>query len=425
MGKLILLILFYWVLLLENGDQFLGTLVDLGSGLEIRLSLLFKLLFLVLNFLILIHFRKEHSIPIYFLWFSGFLMLSTAYAGFIAPSGFLQALSVNLHIQMMLNIILFIKFNKTDADQLSNFLTFLRIFALINAILVILSAIFPDFALFNSMVSKTGIQRAFGIMGDEVSVFLTFFLYEAIVSKKWISTSIYSVALLLTVGIGAIFTFLILMISHLIFITPKTRLNAFLLMGSILLLAPLIYFSYNKLSETPVFQRISNISKASDQESTALRMLSLQVAWEMIREKPVLGYGYGNYAGAVREKYRPKFVEIGREQFFDGSAAVILASSFNPYIQMVAESGMIGLVLFILFLVSLYRTTKIPGLDENSPFYRFYKASRMWLLIFLITTLSANWFLPVSFLFLLVVTLTGVLFKIKELNGLRNSQEIV
>ncbi len=425
MGKLILLILFYWVILLENGDQFLGTILDLGGGLEIRLSLLFKLVFLLLNFLTLIHFRKEHSIPVFLLWFSGFLLLSTVYAGFLSPEGFLQALSVNLHILLMINIILFIKFNKSDEVQLLSFLRFLRIFALINAIFVIFSAVFPESELFNIMVSKTGIQRAFGIMGDEVSVFITFFLYEAIISKRWINASLYSVALMLTVGLGAIFTFLVLMISHLIFITPKTRLNVFLLAASFFLLVPVIYFSFNNLSKTPVFQRITNISKQSDQESSALRMLSLQVAWEMIREKPVLGYGYGNYAHAVREKYRPKFVEIGREQFFDGSAAVILASAFNPYIQMLAESGIVGLFLFILFLMSLYRSTKIPDLDEDSPFFRFYKASRMWLLIFLITTLSANWLLPVSFLFLLVVTLTGVLYKIKELNGSRNSQETV
>jgi len=278
MGKLILLLLFYWVILLENGDQFLGTLVNLGGGLEIRLSLLFKLVFLVLNSLTLIHFEKKHGIPVYILWFSGFLLLSTAMVWFTSPSNFLQALSVNLHIQLMLNIILFIKFNKANEGQLLTFLNFLRIFAMVNAVLVIFSAIFPDYELFNSMTSKTGVQRAFGIMGDEVSVFLTFFLYEAIVSKRWFSAPVYAIALLLTVGLGAIFTFLVLIISHLVFITPKTRLKLFLLIGSILLLTPVIYFSYHKLSETPVIQRISGLSKQSDKESSALRMLSLQIA---------------------------------------------------------------------------------------------------------------------------------------------------
>lgn len=425
MGKLLLLILFYWVILLENGDQFLGTLIDLGGGLEIRLSLIFKLIFLVLNFLTLIHFDRKFGIPAYLIWFSSFLALSTATVLIISPTNFLQALSVNLHIQLMLNIILFVKFSKANEGQLLTFITFLRIFAVINAVLVILSAIFPDFELFNSMTSKTGIQRAFGIMGDEVSVFLTFFLYEAIISKKWLYISLYAVALMLTVGLGAIFTFLVLIISHLVFVTPKTKLNAFLLTGFVLLLAPVIFFSYKNISKTPIFQRITNISKQSDKESSALRMLSLQVAWEMIREKPILGHGYGNYAGAVREKYRPKFVEIGREQFFDGSASVILASSFNPYIQMLAESGIVGLIAFILFLIFLYRATKIPEIDKNSAFYPFYSAARMWLLVFFITTLSANWLLPVSFLFLLVVTLTGVLYKIKELNGSQYSQETV
>ena len=73
-------------------------------------------------------------------------------------------------------------------------------------------------------------------------------------------------------------------------------------------------------------------------------------------------------------------------------------------------------MVFLFFLFSLFRSTYIKDLEDQEWDYRVNKSSRVWLLIFLISTLSANWFLPSSFLFLLLVSLVGINYKLKELS---------
>lgn len=424
MGRLSLLLFFYWLLLFENGPGLNVLLIDLGNGMEIRLSLIVKLIFLSINLLTLIHLRKEHRIPKYLLILGTFLLLSTTYVLTLNPAGFLSSLSINLHILLMLNIILFIRYNVFDLKEIQRFMKGLRIFALVNALLVIVSYFFPDLiSVFESSTSKTGIDRAFGIMGDEVSVFLTFFLYEAIVFKRPIQGVIYTIAILFTAGLGASFTAFLLFLYHLIFVMKKTRFNLYL---SAFVAIPFLLLSTIFVvtkQESGLVKRITNNLSNTEGESAGLRLLSFSVASEMIKEKPVLGYGFGNYRNSVIQKYEPKFLDVNRLGFFRGSAKVIMTSTFNPYLQMLAEAGIIGLLIFIWFLVKLYKSTGMGRREENSRSYLISRSSRAWLLIFLISTLSANWFLPSSFLFLLVVSLVGINQKLKELQVVNLTEE--
>lgn len=426
MGRLSLLLFFYWLLLFENGPGFNILLIDLGNGMEIRLSLILKVIFLLINILILIQFRQKHRLPKYLFILGTFLLLSTTYVLCLNPSGFLAALSVNLHVLLMLNIFLFIRYNVFDLEEIRRFMQGLRIFALVNALLVIISYFFPDLlSVFESGISQTGVNRAFGIMGDEVSVFLTFFLYEAIVFKRPVQGLIYATAIVFTAGLGASFTALLLLIYHLIFVMKKTRFNLYLsaFIAIPLLVLSTIFIMTNQ--ESGLVKRISSTLSNTGGESAGLRLLSFSVASEMIMEKPVLGYGFGNYRNSVIQKYEPKFLEADRLGFFRGSARVIMTSSFNPYLQMIAEAGLIGLLVFIWFLVQLYQSTKLTKSEKNKNIYLLNRSSRAWLLIFLLSTLSANWFLPSSFLFLLVVSLVGINHKLKELQIAELTEEAV
>ena len=135
----------------------------------------------------------------------------------------------------------------------------------------------------------------------------------------------------------------------------------------------------------------------------------------MIREKPLLGYGYGNYKNVIRDRYKPIFDKIGLTYRFE-SSMVILGSSFNPFLQILAESGFLGLVAFILLLIyfvkiaiNYYQSLKDRKADLRYGVLIFY-----WILFFFLTAVSANWMLPTSYLFLLLVSLIGFLFsKIK------------
>jgi len=415
-GRLILLILFYWILLFENGNLITGVLLDLGGGIEIRLSLLFKILFLVMNLVILVHFRNRHSIPLYLIVLSLFLSLSTFYVLAIDPAHFRNALAVNIHIQLMLNIILFIRYNAISIKEIRTFFSHLRFFAMLNAILVIVSYFLPHLiAGFEYVTSDNGVTRAFGIMGDEVSVFLSFFLYEALLNKRYHLMGLYLVAILLTSGLGAAFTLLVLLLFHLIFVMKKSRENLYGLAFLCLFLLIGGVFMTRYISDLGLVKRIEHIAEYREGESLGLRLLSFGVAMDMISKRPLLGYGYGNYKQSVINEYKPKFVDAQWENFFEGTAWVILSYTFNPFLQMTAESGFIGLLIFTWFLFMLYRSSFGVN-EETSPVLgRVQKAAKIWIPVFFITTLSANWFLPSSFLLLLVVTLVGVSDKIKIL----------
>jgi O-antigen ligase len=426
MGRLALLFVFYWVLLLENGPGVVLPLIDLGNGLEIRPSLVLKLLFLLINIAIWVHFIEKYSIPRFFLIMGAFLVLSTGYVLVINPDGILPALSVNLHILLMFNIVLFIRYNTHSLNEIETLLNGLRLFALINAILVLASYFFPESAsFFESGISRTGVNRAFGIMGDEVSVFLTFFLYDALVSRRYPQALIHALAIVFTAGLGATLTAVLLLLYHLAFVMRRTRLNLYLTATigiPVLLLVAVLMVSFR---DSGVVKRVSDTVTNTREESAGLRILSLSVAMEMIRERPVLGYGFGNYRAAVIDEYEPRFREVDRLSFFRGSAKVILTSAFNPFVQMLAEAGIIGLGFFIWFLVKLYGYTRINHPQSNERIRMINQNSRSWLLVFLISTLSANWFLPSSFLFLLVVTLLGINYKLKELDLDGTTEETV
>jgi O-antigen ligase len=426
MGRLSLLIIFYWVLLLENGPGYNLLLIDIGNGMEIRLSLIIKVIFLLINGLVLLHFYEKHTIPRFFLVMGAFLLLSTSYVLLINPGGFLAALSVNLHVLLMFNIVLFIRYNTIRKEEIKRFLEALRIFALINAVLVIISYFFPDaFTFFESGTTKTGVSRAFGIMGDEVSVFLTFFLYDALISRRPVQSGIYAIAILFTAGLGATFTAVLLLFYHLIFKMRKTRYNLYVsaLLALPILVGGTLYISMKK--DIGIVKRVEDTLQKTEGESVGLRFLSLSVAKEMIMERPLLGYGYGNYRKAVIDEYKPRFEEVDRMEFFQGSAQVILTYAFNPFVQMIAESGLVGLIFFIWFLVKLYRYTSVKSKPNGTTSSLINQSTRPWLLIFIISTQSVNWFLPSSVLLLLVVTLVGINSRLKELDFAETAQETI
>jgi O-antigen ligase len=292
--------------------------------------------------------------------------------------------------------------------------------------LVILSYFFPQMlSLFEIRGANTEMVRVFGIMDDEVSVFLSFFLFEALVFRRFIAFAIYLLAIFFTVGLGASFTVTLLLLYFLFFMIRKTKRNLYLMAFSFLFLVISATLFFRSITESALIQRIKNLPTEDKNNPLAKRLLSYQVAIEMIKERPLLGYGYGNYSQSVIQRYRPKFTDVKKDRFFDGSAKVIMSYTFNPFLQMTAEAGIIGLLVFIFFLYKMIHSVKLKIPDETSFEKKFNDASSIWLLIFVLSTLSANWFLPSSFLLLLVVSLVGINEKLKSLYLDEPAEEII
>lgn len=415
MGKLYLLLLFYWVLLIENGTDWLGVFLDLGNGLEIRLTLLFKALFLFINLYIILIVSKKIIILRHVYYFMVFLLLSTCYTLIIHPSYFIGALSVNLHIQLLLNIILFIYLCTNTENQIKKFYEALRIFGLFNGVLVILSYFFPQLStFFEAGIANSGVRRAFGIMGDEVSMVLTFFFYDSLVFKRYFIAAFYIGTILCTGGIGAFITLVALILYYLFFVIKISRKQypiVALLFFALLIIGIL---AISQLQELSAIRRLVNNFDNPEEETGKLRILSLTTAYEMIIQRPFLGYGYGAYAPAVYDRYEPIYRALGQGWNFK-SMIVILGSSFNPFVQMLCETGIFGLLLFINLLRRFRNTCKLHEFQNSKFLTSIRVVSFGWLTVFFVTCISANWFLPASYLLLIVVTLVGINLKLNSL----------
>ena len=92
------------------------------------------------------------------------------------------------------------------------------------------------------------------------------------------------------------------------------------------------------------FNRLSTIAAPSAEQSVSERFLMWRSALSAIGDQPLTGVGFGNYEAAYREKY---ISDEARERF-QGHA-------HNVYLQLWAEAGLPGLILFCgLFGYILY-----------------------------------------------------------------------
>ena len=90
--------------------------------------------------------------------------------------------------------------------------------------------------------------------------------------------------------------------------------------------------------------------------SVVERMAHWQAAWYMFLEHPWLGIGPGNYAAVYDRYYLPGWIEP-------------LGHAHNYYLNLAAETGLFGVLGFVLTLVLAFRAT-IRGLRAPHAFWR-------------------------------------------------------
>lgn len=416
MKFLYLLLSFFWILLLENtlGDK--AILFNLAEGLEIRLSLILKIVFFVLNGIGLYNQKRIKKNFKFIGIFLLFLFLSTCYTLVLSPHFFLNSLAQYIHIFLNFNVILFVYLYSNNDNQIFSFLKGLSYFAYFNAFLVIVSFFFPLLLSgFEAGTSDDGVTRSFGLMGDEVSLFLTFFLYRELVKKNLYGFFLFLAAIMCTGGIGATITTVSLLVYHFF---KNFKFNQSLMMKvslSVFLFLFFIFLFSSQLQQLSVVARINQNLSGPDEGGTGqLRILSLLNGFEMFLKRPFFGVGYGAYSQSVRSNYSG-LIESSGTVMSESTAGNILGSTYNPFLQIICESGLVGLVFFIYLIINILKLLMVK-LETSSIFVQnFREASYGWVLIFMITCLTANWFLPASFLMLLVLTLVGLNLKLNHL----------
>ena len=128
----------------------------------------------------------------------------------------------------------------------------------------------------------------------------------------------------------------------------------------------------------------ATIEALSRNQSDALTLSNRTVIWEAafdtLRESPedlLFGYGYrGQIISGAMEKY---------EYLFGSYVGVFSIPLHNSFLQAVFEIGLVGTVLFVLILITLFMLLEQESLTQNSPW-----AMVLYFALFYLTLISST-----------------------------------
>ncbi|MEX0918577.1 MAG: O-antigen ligase family protein [Candidatus Paceibacterota bacterium] len=125
----------------------------------------------------------------------------------------------------------------------------------------------------------------------------------------------------------------------------RLRLVAGISLASVLLLVGgfILIRDASFIQSSPVLSRFATISP--EEKTTKSRFLIWNMAWQGFQEKPIFGWGPGNFRFVFDKYYDPEM--YGQEQWFD--------SSHNVALDWLIAGGVVGFLSFIaIFLALLY-----------------------------------------------------------------------
>lgn len=157
-------------------------------------------------------------------------------------------------------------------------------------------------------------------------------------------------------------------------------------------------------------------------ESSSLgRIFLWKITAQMISDSPVFGIGYGNYPIQYLE-YQQKFFENPENNVFYEYADNI-KQAHNEYLHVFAETGIVGIVLFVFIIIFFYIIgIRIISSNKNN----FIKQTGRMLLSSTTVILVHSFFdcplqyLPISLLFCFNLAIISVLYKYHYENTLKN-----
>ncbi|MEK7309060.1 MAG: O-antigen ligase family protein, partial [Nitrospirota bacterium] len=125
------------------------------------------------------------------------------------------------------------------------------------------------------------------------------------------------------------------------------KISAAVLVGVALL--SILFFVFRDSSlikQNPTFSRISTISTSDT--TTQLRLITWSMAWEGIKERPVLGWGQENFPHIYTKYFNPRL--YGLETWIDHAHNVVLDWLVNAgFIGLLFYLGIFGMAFYILW----------------------------------------------------------------------------
>lgn len=228
----------------------------------------------------------------------------------------------------------------------------------------------------------------------------------------------------------------------------QSRLGIISLIGSYLVL--LIFLKKNRFSfifsiiiislSTYAFQNIDNekriqknynILNLNSDESTNQRLSFYSNAYDLIKQKPIIGFGLGSW----------KYESLKYRKITEGSFLVPYYVH-NDFLQITVETGIIGLIIYLIFLFQIFSSLKIKYWGDpkfyfiiislgiflmnsflNFPIHRSQEYIPFLILSAFILSTNQNTFHSkkknsLSIYALIILTLTAVFFSYKEHDSL-------
>jgi hypothetical protein len=372
--------------------------------LILLVRLIFKLTFLNINV-----FGENKSAK--FFW--GFVLVSSLSSFFLSLEIATGVLTVNF--QLFLIYLIFIDFKNITIDVvgLQNVINKLVNFAIINAFLVMYTYFFGKIGLSGEVTENANaITRAFGLMGDQVAWFLTFFGVFSLYNGKKYHYIIFATAILMGASLGAT---IVLLISTLIYFLDEKvfKLSFYTKTGFLFLIFILLlksnFLAYDKIG---ILQRINEGDFSStNSQTTGHRYNAIINAIDRIEEKPL--WGYQNYSLTMFNKYNNLLSDSQKGDL------TYLTTPNNQILAIICDYGFIGLLFFIVFIYSLIKIVRKKGKSIPPKLYAFKQSAFIWLVVFIVFNQSATWFLPGSFLWILICIIIGISYKINRLYGIK------
>lgn len=151
---------------------------------------------------------------------------------------------------------------------------------------------------------------------------------------------------------------------------PRQSVRVPLLLASLALVAALQFTPSltSKFAAEPPFTAYSRLkSTGASDENTLARLLYWKVALEMARERPLTGVGASHYGinfAEARARYAAAHADSKLASMLEWHLAVV---AHNEYLQILAELGITGFLLFLLFAAALMRMAWLALRRSMSP----------------------------------------------------------
>ncbi len=117
-------------------------------------------------------------------------------------------------------------------------------------------------------------------------------------------------------------------------------------------------------------ERVLSIANIAKSESTSARLELQRVSWDIFIENPLLGVGYGNYGAAYMEQDSYLVEQVKYLMNAGSSYQITDIGAHNMYLEVLCETGIIGLTLCLLFFFFAIRDllhAKRLALNGQSP----------------------------------------------------------